>query len=192
MTIATLTAVAALATAGIAAYQVHLLRKQMKEDARPYVVADVVPGFHGGGSWDLTLHSTGRSTARKVRITTEPEPDTWNSTDPDDHITKPLVAYLAAERVLPPGARHRVMWRRAEEGRPWSGAPSVSTVTVAYEDDSGKPYSESFAFDTDLLAEVSPIPSPGARKGESEEGRELMNIDRAIRNLAQHVGELRR
>lgn len=68
----------------------------------------------------------------------------------------------------------------------------MTTVTVAYEDDSGKAYSESFAFDTDLLARVSPVPTEGARKGGSEQGRELMNIDRAIRSLAQHVGELRR
>lgn len=84
------------------------------------------------------------------------------------------------------------MWRQAKQGEPWSGAPSVSTVTVAYEDDSGKAYGESFAFDTDLLADVSPIPTEGSRKRGSEQGRELMNIDRAIRNLAQHVGELRR
>lgn len=190
--IAFMTAAAALVTAAIAGYQVYLLRQQMKENARPYVVADVLPGLHGVGSWDLTLHSTGRSTARKVRITTDPEPSTWDRPDREDHIIDPLVAYLAAERVLPPGARHRVMWRQGEAGQPSSGAPSLSTVAVAYEDDSGKAYTDSFTFNTDLLAAVSPAPTEGPRKGGAEGGRELMNIDRAIRNLAGHVGELRR
>ena len=68
----------------------------------------------------------------------------------------------------------------------------MTTVAVAYEDYSGKAYTDSFTFDTDLLAAVSPAPIEGPRTGGAEGGRELMNIDRAIRNLAGHVGELRR
>lgn len=184
------TAIAALLTALVAAYQVHLLRKQMSDAARPYVVADIVPGLHGAGSWDLTLHSTGRSAARRVRITTEPS--SWKRRNSSDHITEPLLEYLRHERDLPPGARQRVMWSYSRDDDQEAGGPAMATMTVTYEDDEKKSYSESFTFDTDVLAKVSPVPSEGPRKAGSEAGRELMNIDRAIRNLSQHLGELRR
>ncbi|GAA3613388.1 hypothetical protein GCM10022199_16700 [Marihabitans asiaticum] len=191
MTTAGATSLAALMTALIAAYQVYLLRRQMRDDARPYVVADIVPSLHGPGAWDLTLHSTGRSAARRVRITTDPK--SWTARDPDDHISEPLLAYLAREHEFPPGTRHRVMWQYAHKGTgQLSGAPSVVTVTVAYQDDRGKPFNESFAFDVGILGKVSPAAWGGPRKGASEDGNELNNIDRAIRTLSQHVGELRR
>lgn len=188
--IAGLTALAALLTALTAAYQVYLLRQQMADSTRPYVVADVVPGLHGAGSWDLTLHSTGRSAARRVRISTEPS--AWGPRDYSDRITEPLLEYLKRERDLPPGARQRVMWSYAREDDEHAGGPAVATVTVTYRDDVGKTYEESFTFDTDALAKVSPVPSEGPRKSGAEAGKELMNIDRSIRNLSQHLGELRR
>ena len=187
---AALTAVAALIAALAAAWQANLLRKQMRDDARPFVVVDVVPSLHGPGAWDLTLHSTGRSTARRVRITTEPS--SWDPLDPSDDITAPLLKYLGTERDLPPGARHRVMWRGTTSGNGHAGAPPAATVTVIYEDDAKNTYKDDFTFDIDVLAEISPVPTEGPRVGNSEKGQELRNIDRAIRTLAQHLGELRR
>lgn len=189
-TIALIAALAALVTALSAAWQVRLLRQQMSDDSRPYVVVDVLPGFHGPGSWDLTLHSTGKSAARRVRITTEPT--AWDPLNPSDDITAPLLKYLNKERDLPPGARHRVMWRGTTSGNGHAGAPPAATVTVTYEDDAKKTYKDAFTFDIDVLAEISPVPTEGPRVGNSEEGQELRNIDRAIRTLAQHLGELRR
>lgn len=184
--IAGVTALAALVTA----YQVCLLRKQISDAERPYVVADVVPGLHGVGSWDLTLHSTGRSAARRVRITTKTS--SWDPRNSSDHITEPLLDYLGRQRDLPPGARRRVMWSYSRDDDQAVGGPAVATVTVTYEDADARSYSESFTFDTDVLAKVSPVPSEGPRKKGSEAGQELMNIDRAVRNLSQHLGELRR
>lgn len=188
--IAGLAALAALVTALVGVYQVRLLRRQVADAERPYVVADIVPGLHGAGSWDLTLHSTGRSAARRVRIMTEPS--SWEPRNSSDHITARLLEYLDRQRDLPPDARQRVMWSYSRSDDQEAGGPAVATVTVKYEGDDAKPYSESFAFDTDALAAVSPVPTEGPRVGSSEKGHELRNIDRAIRTLAQHVGELRR
>lgn len=189
--VALITAIAALITASIGAYQVFLLRKQMQDDARPYLVADVVPGLHGAGSWDLILHSTGRSTARRIRVTTDPDLAT-SERNSSDHIIEPLSQYLGQELSLSPDARHRVMWRYAHEGQKSAGAPAKVTATVTYEDDHHKRYTESFTFDTEALAKSAPAPSEGSKKSGPGEGKELQNIDRALRNLATHVGELRR
>lgn len=212
-------AIAALVTALVGVVQIGLLRKQMRDDARPYIVADVVPGLHGDGSWDLVLHSTGRSTARNVTVATDPAlmPDGLSA---DDHITEPLMEYLKGSRPLPPGARHRLMWRYSHKGEEDAGAPAQVTVTVTYDDDRQRSvrrlagaawqvlcrllgragaeaaargrYIEVFGFDTDALGPSTPVPAEGPYKCGSEQGQELMNIDRAIRNLAKHVGELRR
>lgn len=189
--VALVTAVAALVTACIGVAQIRLLRKQMEQDARPYLVADLVPGLHGTGSWDLVLHSTGRSTAHRVRVITDPALGT-KKRDPGDYITDSLVKYLGQARSLPPGARRRVMWRSESGGEKPSGAPAEITVKVAYEDENHKVYTEEFDFDTGPIARAAPVPSEGPRKSGSEKGQELHNIDRAIRSLAKHVGELRR
>lgn len=186
-----ITAITALITASIGAYQAFLLRRQMQDDARPYVVADVVPGLHGPGSWDLTLHSTGRSTARKIRITTDPELAASKG-NPSDYIIEPLTQYLQQERSLAPDARHRIMWRYSHKGESSAGAPAKITATVTYEDDRRKKYKESFNFDTEALAKIAPVPREGPKKSGPEAGKELQNIDRAVRNLAVQVGELRR
>ncbi|MEN3121851.1 hypothetical protein [Janibacter sp. LM] len=192
---AILTAVAALIAALAAAWQAYLLRKQMRDDARPFVVVDVVPSLHGPGAWDLTLHSTGRSMAHEVGVSTEPA--TWEPHDDEDHISEHLAAYLGRKRDLPPGARHRLMWRYEQHDQKTgkllaiAGAPAIATVTVTYEDDEGKGFDSSFSFDLDVLGAVAPVPFGGPRV-ESDTDQELKNIDRAIRTLSQHVGELRR
>lgn len=182
-------ALAACATAAVSTYQVRLLRKQLAEDSRPYVVVDVVPGLHGQGFWDLTLESTGRSIAHRARVATSPA--TWVPGE-DDHITEPLRDYLNGEHDLPPGARHRVMWRYESTDEPACGAPSQVSVRVTFEDEKGRSYVSSLRVDTNVLGKVSPVAHDGPRMNGIEEGRELMNIDRAIRALTEHVGELRR
>lgn len=195
--IAGLTAAAALVAALAAAWQANLLRKQMRDDARPYVIADIVPSLHGIGAWDLVLHSTGKTTAHDVAVTTDPAG--WAPHDDDDHISEYLAIYLADKRDLPPGARHRLMWRYEErdettnELKAVAGAPSVAKIKVTYQDEKGKAtFDFSASFDLDVLAPITPAPADGPRKEGEERGRELMNIDRAIRTLSQHVGELRR
>lgn len=193
--IAALTAVAALIAALAAAWQVNLLRKQMRDDARPFVVVDVVPSLHGPGAWDLTLHSTGRSMAHKVGVSTEPA--AWEPYDDEDHITEHLTAYLGRKRDLPPGARHRRMWRyerrkeKTGELSAVAGAPAIAIVTVTYQDDKGKCYDSSLSFDLDVLGAITPVPFEGQRMTSGSD-QELKNIDRAIRTVSQHVGELRR
>lgn len=195
--IAALTAIAALLTALAAVWQVGLLRKQMREDSRPYVVADIVPSLHGIGAWDLVLHSTGKSAAHEVAVFTDPAD--WAPRDDDDHISEHLATYLADKRDLPPGARHRLMWRYEErdkktnELKAVAGAPPAATVTVTYQDEKGaKTYDFSASFDLDVIAPITPAPAEGPRMMGTEKGHELMNIDRALRTLSQHVGELRR
>lgn len=173
-------------TLGGAREQLKLLREQAERDGRPYLAIDVVPGLHGAGFWDLVIENTGRSVARAVKL----EVPRWDAADPDDHITEPLRRFLAATHTIGPGARRRVMWRMSRDDIGVAGAPAVTTLAVAYQDETGGDLGESVTFDLETLAPLAPSPTEGARKGAG--GRDLANIDFALRALSSHIAELRR
>lgn len=178
--------VVAAVTFGGARRQLRLLREQLDRESRPYVFADVVPGLHGAGNWDLIITNLGKSTAYGVQVRATVEPQ-----DADDHIAGPLNDYLNEARVLVPGARHRVMWRMEAEGRHRAaGAAARTEAALVYTDAGGARFSEDYVWDVDVLGAASPVPTEGPRS--TSANAELGNIERAIRSLSVHVGELRR
>ena len=190
------TGLTALATAGLwlvgwrtlggARDQLRLLQEQGKAEARPYVVLEVVPGFHSAPAMDLIVRNTGRSMAREVVLETKP----WASRGEADHITERLLAFMKAPRLLAPGSRFRVMWSYEKDGKP-AGAPTSQKVTAVYHDDAGVEYRDEYSFVLDELLAASPVPTSGPRVTSGED-RALQNIDRAVRTLSEHVAELRR
>ena len=169
--------------------QVKLLREQTEREGRPYVVLNVVPGLHGPGSWDLTIRNAGRTMAQDILIIVEglvPQGET-------DYISTSLKKYLSSPRSLAPGTSQRVMWRAeadTETGAVEAGAPGQAMAEASYHDSQGAKYKERFDLSVDLLGAISPAPTQGPRaRGEH---KELANIERALRTLNQHVGEIRR
>ncbi|WP_159622718.1 hypothetical protein [Ruania rhizosphaerae] len=191
-------AVTALATIGLlvgavgtltsARRQLSLLRAQAEREGRPYVVAEVVPGFHGAGSWDLIVRNYGRTSARQITYTVEG----LTKKNPEDHIATPLASYLESERWLAPGARERVMWRHdPAKGITESGVDARSTVRVRYRDELGTPFSDTFVFDTGVLGAIAPVPTTGP-EATSGADKPMRNLAHALRAIASHIGELRR
>lgn len=169
--------------------QLTLLVKQAERDGRPYIAADVVPGLHGPGAWDLVVTNNGKSAARNVRYSF----DDWDAKGDDDRITDRLKRYLRMPHLMVPGARHRVMWRTVHIRNSETiaaGMDASAGITITYDDDRGKSFSDHYDFDVEALSAASPAPAEGSAKIGT--GRELANIDLAIRNLSMHLGELRR
>lgn len=169
--------------------QLSLLRAQAEREGRPYVTADVVPGLHGAGNWDLIVANTGRTAARDITF----DFDDWAPKDSEDHITSSLLAYLRASHVLVPNARHRLHWRMNPDpqfGTTEAGADPSSRLTIKYADDQGQKYTDAFSFDVDLLGAASPVPTEGPKAIGKD--KDLARINQAIRTLSVHVGELRR
>lgn len=169
--------------------QLVLLQRQVAREGRPYVVAEVVPGLHGAGSSDLIVQNLGRTLAHRVMI----DIGELSVRDDDDYISGPLAEYLAKPKTLAPGSRHRVMWRcepREQAGRGEAGAPKTAQGKVSYTDDGGHQYSETYDLSVDGVMQVTPVPTVGTRS--HGEGKELVNIEHALRALNRHVGELSR
>lgn len=198
-----LTAIGSVATAAFTAFlwlvawrtlsgakdQLELLTQQAVREVRPFVSAEVLPGFHGTGCWDLVVSNSGRTAARNIRFEIEP----WSPGDDKDHISEPLNAYLRAQHMLVPGARHRVMWRMntlPELGLTEAGAGAQASLGIRYEDDLGQTYTDAFLFNLDIIGAITPSPSEGPSALGKD--KELANIERALRTLNVHVGELRR
>ncbi|MCP3420336.1 hypothetical protein [Nocardioides pinisoli] len=170
--------------------QLELLTKQAVREGRPFVSAEVVPGLHGPGFWDLIVTNTGRTAAREIRFDFEE----WTPQDDKDHITEHLLVYLNATHMLVPNARHRVLWRANDDpttSMTAAGVPPRFNLGISYEDDQNTAYSDSFDFDVEVIGSVSPAPTQGPRVSSGNE-KELANIERALRTLNTHVGELRR
>ena len=109
------------------------------------------------------------------------------------YITEPLVLYLMTPRTIAPGARQRVMWKRVEgsgSGDTEAGAPGQVTGVVSYRDDFGSRYHETYDLSVDTVGAWAPAPTEGPRAMGS--GKVLANIEKAIRTLSTHIGELRR
>lgn len=173
------------------------IRRDSKNRTRPYIFVEPVPGLHGDGAWDLRIANLGASMASDVRLSVSP---VWTPTDEDDRHTPALKEVLNDSLTLPPGSHLRLMWRLdrpSDNGkRIVAGAPENSEITVAYKGDIDRRsrregYTDTFKVRTDLGKAV-PVPSTGAKLNGDEKGKELQNIDRALRALNAHVGELRR
>lgn len=173
------------------------LRSDSKNRSRPYIFVEPVPGLHGDGSWDLRIANLGTSIANDVQLSVTPN---WGPIDEFDRHTPAIQKALDAPITLPPGSSLRLMWRLdrpVDNGkREVAGAPENSEITVTYKGtldrkSRNRGYSDEFFIRTDLGIAV-PVPTSGNKLTGTEEGKELRNIERVLRALTRHVGELRR
>lgn len=184
----------ALLAATFALVQLRLIRKDSHERTRPYVQLDVVPGLQGPGSWDLIIENRGASTALNVVV----DGGEYTPQDESDHIVPDLGKYLLAPKTLVPGARRRVMWGYStNDARIRAGVLEPRDVSVTYLDERRsrswlgrkRPYRDTFRVGDALAGMVFPAPTEGPKPNNTDM---LAHIDRAVRTLNTHVGELRR
>ncbi|MFJ2517536.1 hypothetical protein ACIOWF_01090 [Cellulosimicrobium cellulans] len=188
---AILSAVVALVAINIARGQLRGLREQMEREARPYVTAQVVPGLHGSGSWDLVVENLGKSMAHGLKV----DVGTIQKRDAKDYIAEPLQRFLESELTLVPGARIRVMWSSDFQGSSPAGIQDSRTATLTYWGEAdpsrrGKPFIEVYPIYDSTAGHGMPTHNEGARASGTD--KDLRNIDSALRALNAHVGELRR
>lgn len=186
-----------IVAAGIGLRNLAQIRKDSKSRSRPYIYVEPVPGLHGDGSWDLRVANLGASIANDVRLSVTPH---WKPVDEMDRHTPAIQKALKDPITLPPGSSLRLMWRLdrpvENDKRQTAGAPENTTIAVTYKGDLDRTsrkrgYSDEFSIRTDLGVAV-PVPTTGSKLIGREEGKELRNIDRALRALTRHIGELRR
>lgn len=173
------------------------IRGDSKNRTRPYIFVEPTPGLHGDGAWDLRVANLGASIANDVRLSVSPA---WGPVDKNDSHTPAIKEVLSKPFTLPPGSHLRLMWRLDRPGekdkRILAGAPENTEITASYKGDIDrksrrKGYIDKFSVRTDLGKAV-PVPTTGSKLTGAENGKELQNIDRALRALTAHVGELRR
>ncbi len=88
--------------------------RDSREQSRPYVTAQIVPGLAGITSWDLRIMNTGRTAARNLTM----DYDQWPTKDEGDGepletwdiVSRSVHTMFTTPRTLAPGASLRVMW----------------------------------------------------------------------------------
>ena len=184
----------ALLAALAAVRQLAMIRRDSHERTRPYVQLDVIPGLQGPGSWDLIVENRGASTAHEVVV----DGGVFKPLDAEDHIAPVIGQYLKTPKTLVPGARRRVMWGyERDDLKLRAGVLEPREVQVSYLDERRarrwwrrrRPFTDTFTVGDAFGSAVFPAPSEGLVPGNSDM---LAHIDRALRTLNTHVGELRR
>lgn len=184
----------AVVAAATALWQLVQIRRDSQERTRPYVQLDVVPGLQGLGSWDLIIENKGASSAVEVIV----DAGRLTPQDGEDHIIPNLSKYLLAPKTLVPGARRRVMWAYDREDLSIrAGVVEPRVLTVTYLDDKKvrsararrHPYAGTFEVGDLLRGAAFPAPTEGSKPTSQDA---LMHIDRALRAISTHIGELRR
>jgi hypothetical protein len=199
-------ALVGLLAALAAVRQLRMIQQDSRERTRPYVQLDVVPGLQGPGSWDLVVENRGASTALEVVI----DAGEFTPLDAKDHIAPVIGRYLLTPKTLVPGARRRVMWgyqlRRDvthSDGSKESvlvreaGVLTPREATVTYTDQRKarswwgrkRSYMETFLLNGAADGAVIPAPTEGPIPGSTDM---LQHIDKALRTMNSHLGELRR
>jgi len=191
--------------------QLALSQEQAQNAARPYVIAEVVPGLTGIGTWDLVLRNVGKMVARRVIGETDVIPKRSDK----DYISESLTQFLATPRDIGPDSRVRVFWRTERLGEPdnqlelEAGAPPMMEMKVRYEDIHGNPLDGDFMLDIRAMGQAAPAPGTGQKSQRTTQtfGRAagdytkvddgsndiaLKNIENVLRSIAAHVAELRR
>lgn len=188
------TAVLALVAAYAALRQLRMIRLDSNERTRPYVQLDVVPGLQGPGSWDLIIENRGASAALEVKI----DAGEFIPLNNADHIAPVLGEYLRKPKTLVPGARRRIMWGFSlTDPSIKAGVLEPRQAKVTYLDvqkAAGKrgrkhPYADTFLLTGAADGQVIPAPTEGPVPTDTDM---LKHIDRALRTMNSHIGELRR
>ena len=170
--------------------------EQAKRDSvaqtRPYVYAEVIPGMHGIGAYDLRIRNTGKSAALGLTL----EFDRWPD-DPDDVADAVELAFKTS-RTLPPDCSLRMLWRLEagdertfQSGRTEVGLPTSGTISVRYtsSDEISPTYTDEFTVMIDN-AGFWPVPESGP------EPTGLHGADAKFyalgRSIARNIGNLGR
>lgn len=163
-------------------------RRDSVEQTRPYVVVELVPGLAGASNFDIRISNMGRSAARELTLTFDAWPDEC------DDVTQSVKTFFSTPRTLPPGSRHRVMWRlqgNFTDGTKIAGLGADGTVAAHYtsNDPSRPAYEEHF----DIMVENSGF-WPVAESGPEPTGMtgDAAKFYRLGQALVRRVGELGR
>lgn len=161
------------------------MERDSREQSRPYVTAQILPGLAGITTWDLKITNTGRTVARHLTMDYDQWPtknegggealETWDS------LSRGLHTMFTTPRTLAPGASLRVMWlldRGPDEDIERSDDPKAGT------------YNDSF----EVMIENSgswPVPEDGPNPPEGL-GKLAKRADELMQVLIRRVGELGR
>ncbi|GAA2965329.1 hypothetical protein [Actinokineospora diospyrosa] len=127
--------------------QLAAARKLREEQARPYIVVDIVPGLTSRKLLDLVVTNIGKSPAYDLRITFDPAPE---RTDEIGEF-KLKDARILAEKtpMFAPGREFRMFFDSAVD-RTKSQLPMSFAVKVEYKDSRGKGYIDETQLDFDV------------------------------------------
>lgn len=179
------------------------MERDSRDQSRPYVTAQIVPGLAGIATWDLKITNTGRTAARDLTMDYDQWP-TKNEGDGEaletwDSVSRALHTMFTTPRTLAPGASLRVMWllgRRPGEdvkcSDPPKGLGGVGVISLSYSSDDPKAprYEDSY----EIMTENSghwPAPEEGSNPPECLSAT-AKRADELMRVLIRRVSELGR
>lgn len=197
--IATAIATFALVIAAIWAGRIAVSTlRQMKADSiaqtRPYVTASILPGLTGKARYDLVIENSGKSSARNLKITCNPDPSDID----DDVYALALSNLFSMTHTLHPGTRLRNFWQLAYikgTSRPGGstaprGMPEDGVINIEYQDSENRKYHDEFELSTRIYS-MAPAPQSGGDPG-SNLSDDQKDTHKMLGLIAYALGELRR
>ncbi|MBB3053541.1 hypothetical protein FHS23_004595 [Prauserella isguenensis] len=161
-------ALGAVATAGIAGWSLLGARKDSRDRTRPVVVASLKKGPEMSlGVVYLVIENNGQSLARHLEVRFDPPlPDYTHTDDGQQGVVAPVLRkrYGTAITLLAPGHQLKNIYSYMSAGSDGNvePVPAQFTVSVHYVDDHGRGYADSFPLDVDLIGlETQSDPSDG-------------------------------
>lgn len=185
------TAVRALRAAEASARAAHDANEQMgrdsKEQTRPYVYAELLPGLAGMHSFDLRVSNAGRSCARELTLSVADWPDADSQHDAGKALDA-LKVLCDTPRSLPPGCSIRSFWRIEVDNEPPTGMDRDVELTIRYAADDGAEYTDLYLVSSHN-AGLWPVPASGPEPSNEPTLRQFYGLGRAI---ARSIGEISR
>jgi hypothetical protein len=161
--ISTIVAAAAFVVAlAIGWWQLSAAQKVRKEQARPYIVVDILPGLASVKLLDLVVTNIGKSPAFDLTITFDPDPERAGEvgqfTLKDARILKEPTPMFA------PGREFRMYFDHSVD-RYQSDLPMSFKVTAKYRDSDDEWYTETATIDFDIYRNSAYIEVYGVHDG---------------------------
>lgn len=161
--------------------------KQMERDSkaqtRPYVHVRLEPSIGGSKAWDLVLGNTGRTVAVDVFFTVSPEPTR------EDDVTRDMATLASTGQHLAPNCSIRSFWFLGpvnnDDKTTNRGFEGEHLVTLAYKDQQGEDYTDSFKLDAAAF-KMTPVGWEGSKS--NKQG----TIEDRLNNIVRAISELRR